>query len=78
MSKTDVVCADKGYDSDTLREYIEQTATCNNIPRKRSTKSSNDHMDWDLYKARHLVEDAFAKLKQYRAVATRFDKLKQS
>ena len=78
LSKTDVVCANEGYDSDVLREYIEQTATCNNIPRKQNTKSSNDHMDWNLYKARHLVENAFAKVKQYRAVVTRFDKLKQN
>ena len=78
LSDTEVLCADKGYDSDALRAHIEQAGTHNNIPRKRNTKSSNDHMDWDLYKARHLVENAFVKLKQYRAVATRFDKLKQS
>ena len=78
LSDTEVLCADKGYDSDALRAHIEQAGTHNNIPRKRNTKSSNDHMDWDLYKTRHLVENAFAKLKQYRAVATRFDKLKQS
>lgn len=35
-------------------------------------------MDWALHKARHLVENAFAKLEQFRTVATRFDKLKQS
>lgn len=35
-------------------------------------------MDWHLYKIRHLVENRFAKLKIYRGVATRFDKLKQS
>jgi transposase len=29
-----------------------------------------------LYKARHLIENFFAKLKQYRAIATRYDKLK--
>ena len=78
LSDTEVLCADKGYDSDSLRAHIEQAGTHDNIPRKRNTKSSNDYMDWDLYKARHLVENAFAKLKQYRAVATRFDKLKQS
>ncbi|WP_289051124.1 IS5 family transposase, partial [uncultured Psychrobacter sp.] len=78
LSNTEVLCADKGYDSDALRAHIEQAGTRDNIPRKRNTQSSNDHMDWDLYKARHLVENAFAKLKQYRAVATRFDKLKQS
>ena len=78
LSDTEVLCADKGYDSDALRAHIEQAGTCDNILRKRSTKSSNDYMDWDLYKVRHLVANAFAKLKQYRAVATRFDKLKQS
>ena len=78
LSDTDILCADKGYDSETLREYIKQAGSCDNISRKRNTKSTNNHMDWHLYKTRHLVENAFAKLKQYRAVATRFDKLKQS
>lgn len=32
-------------------------------------------MDWYMYKLRHLVENAFARLKQYRALATRYDKL---
>lgn len=35
-------------------------------------------MDWNIYKIRHLVENAFAKLKHYRAFATRDDKLAQS
>lgn len=35
-------------------------------------------MDWGLYRSRHLVENAFARLKQFRAVALRFDKLKQN
>ncbi len=78
LSDTVIVCADKGYDSDSLRAHIKQAGTRDNIPRKRNTKSSNDHMDWELYKVRHLVENAFAKLKNYRAVATGFDKLKQS
>lgn len=38
----------------------------------------NAGMDWGLYKYRHLVENAFARLKQYRAVATRYDKLKKN
>ena len=78
LSATVTVCADKGYDSDALREHIKQVGCSDNTPRKRNTKSSNDSMDWDLHKVRHLVENAFAKLKNYRAVATRFDKLKQS
>ncbi|ALF60513.1 IS5/IS1182 family transposase [Psychrobacter urativorans] len=78
LSDTVIVCADKGHDSEALRAHIKQAGCANNIPRKQNTKSTNEHMDWDLYKARHLVENAFAKLKNYRAVATRFDKLKQS
>ena len=78
LSDTVIVCADKGYDSAALRAHIKRVGCFNNIPRKRNTRSSNAHMDWHLYKARHLVENAFAKLKNYRAVATRFDKLKQS
>lgn len=35
-------------------------------------------MDWYLYKFRHLVENAFCKIKDYRAIATRFDKLKRN
>ncbi len=78
LSNTDVLCADKGYDSETLREHIKQAGGCDNIPRKKNTKTDNDHMDWDLYKVRHLVENAFAHLKRFRTVATRYDKLKQS
>lgn len=35
-------------------------------------------MDWSLYRYRHLVENAFARLKQYRAIATQYDKLKRN
>ena len=42
--------------------------------------NSIDQRDYDrhLYKARHLIENFFAKLKQYRAIATRYDKLAQN
>ena len=78
LRNIEVLCADKGYDSEALRSHIKQAGCSNNIPRKQNTKSTNEHMDWNLYKARHLGENAFAKLKNYRAVASRFDKLKQS
>ena len=35
-------------------------------------------MDWGLYKYRHLVENVFARLKHFRAIATRYDKLKRN
>ena len=43
------------------------------IPSTRSRKQSRDY-DPHLYKARHLIENFFARLKQYRAIATRYDK----
>ena len=78
LSNTEILCADKGYDSEALREHIKQAGTRDNIPRKAKTKSSNDHIDQDVYNVCHLVENAFAKLKTYRTVATRSDELKQS
>lgn len=78
LANADTVCADKGYDSEALREQIIATVTKANIPRKSNTQSNNDHMDWHLYKIRHLVENTFSRLKQFRGIATRFDKLKRN
>ena len=72
---SEVVVADKGYDSDVLRDTIETAGMTSNIPRKMNKKRGNTHMDWCLYKYRHLVENAFLKIKKYRAIATRYDKL---
>lgn len=78
LNSTETLCADKGYDSETLREQIKKTKTHANIPRKSNTQLNNDHMDWHLYKIRHLVENTFARLKQFRGIATRYDKLKRN
>ncbi len=43
------------------------------IPPKANRKQPRDY-DKYLYKARHLIENSFARLKQYRAIATRYDK----
>ena len=77
LKTTEYVSADKGYDSDSLREIIAEQSVKAVIPKKRNTKANNDHMDWYIYKIRHLVENAFARLKHFRGIATRYDKLKQ-
>jgi len=74
----DYVIADKGYDSELLREQIRQKNAIPMIPRKSNSKIGNDDMDWCLYKYRHLVENVFARLKHFRAIATRYDKLKRN
>lgn len=78
LEHTETVCADKGYDSERLRNQITLTRTKANIPRKSNTKANNDHMDWYMYRIRHLVENSFCRLKQFRGIATRYDKLKRN
>src|SRR4051812_15258648 len=74
----DYMIADKGYDSEPLREIIREKSSTPIIPRKSNSKTGNDNMDWGLYKYRHLVENVFARLKHFRAIATRYDKLKRN
>lgn len=69
------VTADKGYDSDNFRAFIKANGSIANIPRKENSKAGNGHMDWCLYKYRHLVENAFLRIKRFRGIATRYDKL---
>jgi transposase len=73
--EAEVVVADKGYDSQALRELIKSRNAKHVIPRKGNSKQGNDDIDWCMYRYRHLVENAFLKIKKYRAVATRYDKL---
>ena len=72
------IVADKGYDSESIREQIARRGAQAVIPRKRNALKGDADIDWGLYRYRHLVENAFARLKQYRAVATRYDKLKRN
>lgn len=66
--------ADKGYDADHLHDSITETGAEVVIPPKRNRKVQR-HYDADLYKERNIIERFFNKLKQFRRVATRYDKL---
>ncbi|MBK8971242.1 MAG: IS5 family transposase [Hahellaceae bacterium] len=66
---------DKGYESERIRDMIEARGSKAVIPRKRNSKRENPTFDRHLYKQRHTVENAFANLKRFRGVATRYDKL---
>ena len=78
LPKADFTIADKGYDSEEVREAIRKKSSVPVIPRKNNSKKGNADMDWCLYKYRHLVENLFARIKNFRALATRFDKLKRN
>ena len=68
------VLADRGYDCNKLIDYIYSHGGEPTIPSRKGAKFER-HCDWWLYKERHLVENYFLKLKAYRRIATRYDKL---
>ncbi len=68
------VLADRGYDSSHLIDYIYDHGGEPTIPSRKGAKFER-RCDWWLYKERHLVEKLFLKLKAYRRIATRYDKL---
>jgi transposase len=71
--KTNAVLADKGYDSDANRAAIRSQGAEPCIPPRRNRKVAVEY-DRHLYKERNVIERFFGRIKQYRRVATRFDK----
>jgi len=65
--------ADRGYDVNALIDQAIAQGMVVVIPSKRNRKEPREH-DKELYKARHLVENAFLHLKQWRGIATRYAK----
>lgn len=71
--ETDAVLADKGYDSDANRAAIRAAGAEPCIPPRRNRTAVIEY-DRHLYKERNGVERFFGRIKQYRRVATRYDK----
>ena len=69
----EVVIGDKGYDSDAVVQAIEARGAEAVIPPKKNRKVQRQY-DKERYKDRNLVERFFAQIKQYRRVATRYEK----
>lgn len=72
--QADYVLADKGYDSDHFVGVILENGAIPVIPSRRNRKESRDY-DKELYKERNLVKRLFQKLKHYRRIATRYERL---
>ena len=68
------VVADRGYDSTKLLDYLYSRKGEPTIPSRNGAKFER-RCDWWLYKELHLVEKLFLKLKAFRRIATRYDKL---
>jgi len=72
------VIADKAYDADERVVLpLNQAGIEVVIPPKSQRKTSRDY-DREIYKARHLIENFFYKLKHFRGIATRYDKLSKN
>ena len=65
--------ADKGYDSNAIVEQAISQGMLAQIPPRKNRKDARDY-DEHLYRHRHLVENAFLHIKQWRGVATRYAK----
>ena len=66
--------ADRGYDANSLRARLATAGTEPVIPSTRSRKTPIPH-NAEAYRARNLIERAFCRLKNWRRIATRYDKL---
>ena len=72
--QADMLIADKAFDAEArVLQPLAAAAKTAVIP-PRSNRKTTRHYDRDLFKARHLIENFFSKLKQFRAIATRYDK----
>jgi len=73
----DNLLADRGYDSDAIVEQAKSQDMNPVIPPRKNRKTQRTY-DKELYKLRHLVENAFLYLKQWRGIATRYTKHSKS
>ncbi len=71
------VLADKAYDADAIRDLINGQGAWANIPPKSNRKNPISFSPY-LYRARNLVERFFSKIKHFRRIATRYDKLAEN
>lgn len=70
----DLLLADKAFDADErVIKPLQARGKSFVIPPRSNRKVQRD-FDKDAYKVRHLIENFFCKLKEYRAIATRYDK----
>ena len=68
-----VLLADKGYDADWVRKALDDKGLAACIPARRGRKKPASH-DRGLYKQRYRIENPFARLKDWRRIATPYDR----
>ncbi len=73
MRADTIILANKSYDSNAIRTKAKEWGAWANIPPKQNRKASVTFSKW-VYKQRNAVERFFNKIKQFRAIATRYEK----
>jgi len=73
----DALLGDKAFDADWLRADLDDRGAAAVIPPRANRKVIIDY-DKEMYRWRHLVENYFAKIKEFRSIATRYDKTAES
>ena len=73
LPKAKAMLADRGYDADWFRDALREKGIAPCIPPKKNRKADIAY-DKTLYKQRHKVENMFARLKDWRRIATRYDR----
>jgi putative transposase len=66
--------ADAAYDSDALRQMLTDRGTCPVIPNNPTRKRKHP-FDRSAYRQRNVIERTFCRLKDFRRIATRYDRL---
>jgi transposase len=74
MPRSAILHGDKGYDSDAIRRQVERKGAMPNIPPKANRRWKNCFSP-ALYRSRNAIERMFCRLKDFRRVATRYDRL---
>ena len=69
--------ADKAFDNNWLRAELNRRGAIAVIPPKTNRKDTLE-CDFEMYKWRHLIENFFCKLKEFRRIATRYEKTDES
>jgi transposase len=69
----EALLADKAFDVDWLLRDIDARGAIPVIPSKANRTVQSEY-DFEIYKWRHMVENYFAKIKEFRGIATRYDK----
>ncbi|WP_338635001.1 IS5 family transposase [Spirobacillus cienkowskii] len=79
ISDAESLIADRGYGDQKIRANLANKKIQAVIPKRRNAlDKANTGFDKYLYKIRHLIENLFARLKQFRSIATRYDKSKNN